>query len=77
MNRRTIRDLGRAVWAMHAMLGWGDSGPVPAESFLDFAPSGPQAFARFSGTIQRGLATELYVFGSEDSSVGKLWSIIP
>ena len=72
MNRRTIRDLGREVWAMHAMLGWGDSGPVPAESFLGFAPSGPQAFARLYGTIQRGLATGLYVYGSDVGAVEKV-----
>ncbi len=44
---------------------------MPHESFLCFSPSGPQAFAGFYGTIQRGSATELYVFGSNFGAVEK------
>jgi hypothetical protein len=44
-------------------------GRVPAEAFLSFAPSVPQAFARLWGTIQRGSATGLYVEGS------KVWPV--
>ena len=43
-----------------------DRGRGPAESFLRFSPPGPQAFARFYGTIQRGSATGLYVEGRSD-----------
>ena len=46
-------------------------GRVPAEAFLSFAPSVPQAFARLWGTIQRGSATGLYVEGSNDGLVEK------